>query len=95
MPPHSYVCRKEKERKSVSDNMKKFSKKITLPAFVVLAATLAPVSLALLVFAFRLSDADALEIYIKYTKMLEYIIAALLLSVGGGLLTDYIFRSSK
>ncbi len=75
--------------------MKKFAQKITRQGFVVLSATLLPVSLSLLCFAFNVTDADPLEIYIRYTKMFEYIISSLLLSVGGGLLADYIFRGSK
>ncbi|MBO5280437.1 MAG: hypothetical protein J6B55_04355 [Clostridia bacterium] len=53
------------------------------------------VSLSLLCFAFNAADADPLEIYVKYTKMFEYILSSVLLSVGGGLLADYIFRGSK
>ncbi len=75
--------------------MKKFAKSITREGFVVLAVTLGAVSLSLLALAFHLPDADAPEIYIKYTKMFEYVVASLLLSLGGSLLTDYIFRSSK
>lgn len=75
--------------------MKKFAQKITKQGFVVLSATLLVVSLSLLCLAFKAADADPLEIYVKYTKMLEYIFSSLLLSVGGGLLADYIFRGSK
>ncbi len=75
--------------------MKKFAHKMTRQGFIVLSVALAPVLLALLTFAFRMADADPLEIYVKYTKMFEYILSALLIAVGGGLLTDYIFRSSK
>ncbi len=75
--------------------MKKFSKKLTRQGFVVLSTALSAVSLSLLTFAFCLSEADAAEIYIKYTKMFEYIMASLMLSVGGGLLADYIFRGSN
>ena len=75
--------------------MKRFSQKLTRQGFVVLVASLTPVLASLLVFAFCIADADPLEIYVKNTKMLEYILSALLLAVGGGLLTDYIFRSSK
>ena len=75
--------------------MKKFAQKITRQGFVVLSATLLPVSLSLLCLAFSAADADPLEIYMKYTKMLEYIVLSLLLSVGGSMLTDYIFRDPK
>ena len=75
--------------------MKKFAKRLTWEGFVVLAVTLGAVSLSLLVLAFHLPDADALEIYMKYTKMFEYVVVSLLLALGGSLLTDYIFRSSK
>lgn len=75
--------------------MKKFAQKITTQGFVVLSATLLVVSLSLLCFAFNAADADPLEIYVKYTKMFEYILSSVLLSVGGGLLADYIFRGSK
>ena len=75
--------------------MKKFAKGLTRQGFIALSAALAPVLAVLLVFTFFLADADPLEIYVKYTKMFEYILCALLLAVGGGLLTDYIFRSSK
>ena len=75
--------------------MKKFAKKMTWQGFVVLAATMFPVLVSLLCFAFSMSDATPLEIYAKYTKMIEYIISAILLSIGGAMLTDYIFRSSK
>ena len=75
--------------------MKNFARRLTKQGFVVLAATLLPVALSLLCLAFKAADADPLEIYVKYTKMLEYIFSSLLLYVGGGLLADYIFRGSK
>ena len=75
--------------------MRKFARNLTRQGFVALTAALAPVLLSLLTFAFCVSGADPLEICVKYTEMFEYILSALLLAVGGGLLTDYIFRGSK
>ena len=85
----------EKNGKRVVLNMRKFARGLTRQGFVALSSALAPVMLSLLAFAFCAADADPLEIYVRYTKMLQYILSALLLAVGGGLLTDYIFRNSK
>ena len=85
----------EKNGEGMVLNMRKFARELTKQGFVALSLALAPVLLSLLVFAFCAADADPLEIYVRYTKMLQYILSALLLAVGGGLLTDYIFRSPK
>lgn len=84
-----------KNGKGMVLNMRKFARELTKQGFVALSLALAPVLLSLLVFAFCAADAEPLEIYVRYTKMLQYILSALLLAVGGGLLTDYIFRSPK
>lgn len=85
----------EKNGKRMVLDMRKFARELTRQGFVALSLALAPVLLSLLVFAFCAADAEPLEIYVRYTKMLQYILSALLLAVGGGLLTDYIFRSPK